>query len=279
MLLFNPIKLSFGENTMAYHDFHTEDKFFFYFQHTKNVSADSHFHSSSEFLFVEQGEIIATIDSETRILKAGDACFSSEFSIHSYRSKKENLVYALLCQKKYTDRLFDLFARTQPPTFFKFEDIKMLEYFHTLIHKNYNSEKDRQGIIEGLIQVLYFTISSEYAFVPRIMTSQTNLVCEILKYASENYESPLTLDVLSKKFCYSKDTLSRILNKHLLESWNTYINRLRVLQANRILLEYPEKTVLEVAHSCGFNSANTFYRTYLKEFGYPPRNQPINLQK
>jgi YesN/AraC family two-component response regulator len=262
---------------MAYHDFHTEDKFFFYFEHSKNTFADPHFHSSSEFLFVEKGEIIATVDGETRVLKAGDACYSSEFCIHSFHCKNENQVYALLSQKRYTDRLFELFKKKQPPTFFKFDDFKMLEYFYSLIHKEYDSEENRQGMIEGFLQILFYNIAANHTFVSKKMATQSNLVCEILKYATENYEQPMSLDVLSKRFCYAKESLSRILHKHLSESWSTYINRLRVLQANRILLDHPEKSVLEVAYSCGFNSPNTFYRTYLKEFGYPPRNQPEKI--
>ena len=256
---------------MAYHDIRTETSNFFYFSH-KDAYADPHFHSSSEFFFLEQGEMLVTVGGETRHLKAGDACYSPEFCIHSYyRSTKSVLTYALLCQKQYVDRLFTLFDKKQPPRFFKFDDFEFLAYFHNLCHQPYGNESHRQNIIEGFLQILYTKIAAQSPFVSRKTEKQGNLVVEILQYANEHYDSDLSLEVLSKQFGYAKESISRILHKHLSESWNSYTNRLRVQHAHRILMNNPDKTVLEVAYLCGFNSPNTFYRAYLDEFGHPPR--------
>lgn len=214
-----------------------------------------------------------SIGGETRILHEGDACFSPEFAVHSYynHSNGPTEVYALLCQKNYVDRLFDRFDKKQPPKFFTFGDYEFLEYFLNQCDQSYASEDIRQNMVEGFLQILYAKVASSIDFIPKKTEKQGELVCEILRFANENYNKTLSLDILSKQFGYAKESLSRILHKHLSESWNSYVNRLRVQHANRILVKNPNKTVLEVAYDCGFNSPNTFYRAYQDEFGHPPR--------
>lgn len=131
--------------------------------------------------------------------------------------------------------------------------------------------------MEGCIEIIYTLIACKNQFIYSIPNKQSSLVCEILQYANEHLFSDLSLSVLSKQFGYSREVISRILHKHLLESWNTYINRLRVQRADTLLKEKQNSTVLYIAFSCGFNSPNTFYGAYMKEFGKAPRNKTVNI--
>lgn len=51
------------------------------------------------------------------------------------------------------------------------------------------------------------------------------LVCEILRYAQANARGDLSLAVLSRRFGYSREHLSRLLHTYLRENWNHYVNR------------------------------------------------------
>ena len=62
-----------------------------------------------------------------------------------------------------------------------------------------------------------------------------------------------------------------ILNKFLGESWNSYVNRIRAYKAQNILYYNPNKSISEILYECGFNSPNTFYRAFIREFGIHPR--------
>ena len=76
---------------------------------------------------------------------------------------------------------------------------------------------------------------------------------------------------LSREFGYSREHLSRILGRYLSEGWNGYVNRLRARRAEEMLSERPGENVLKIAYECGFESPNTFYRAYRREFGKSPR--------
>ena len=90
-----------------------------------------------------------------------------------------------------------------------------------------------------------------------------------LLFASED----LSLNALAEKFGYSREHLSRLLHGALQESWNGYIGRLRAKNTHALLTASPELSVLEAAFACGFESSNTFYRAYAKEYGHPPKRK------
>ncbi len=259
---------------MPYHDRPSDEKNFYLFEY-REVIADEHFHSSPEFVFWEEGEILVTINGEKRLVRAGEACFSAGFTIHSYqRASATNKGYVLIVPKKYADRMFNIFKQKNPPPFFKFSDYGLLEFLFSLCNKPYKKAEHQQGVFESAIQILYNAIADKYNFVERQKDSHDYLVSEILNYAADNFNKSLTLDVLSKKFGYARETLSRMLHKFLGESWNSYVNRLRVYRAQRMMHENPTLSILEIAFECGFNSSNTFYRAYAREFGYSPRTTP-----
>ena len=259
---------------MPFYDKPTDEKNFYLFEH-REVVADAHFHSTPELVFFETGEIITTINGEQRVLKAGEACFSAGFSIHSYhRASAANMAYCLVVPKKHADRLYNLFNQKNPPPFFKFDDFELLAYLFNLCNKPYKSEARRMNVFESCIQILYNVIAENHPFVERKKDSHDYLVWEILNFADNNFNKNLTLDVLSTEFGYARETLSRILHKFLGESWNSYVNRLRVYRAQRMMHEDPTTSILEIAYECGFNSPNTFYRSYAREFGFSPRSTP-----
>ena len=53
-------------------------------------------------------------------------------------------------------------------------------------------------------------------------------------------------------------------------SFKAYINRYRVAEAQRILLEKPESLILDVALACGFRSKSAFNKIFLEEAGKTP---------
>ncbi len=256
-----------------YHETNAEIKDYFLFTH-RRAYCDPHFHSAIEMIFVERGQVTATVGGEEKILREGDACFAPSFCVHSYITDKndENVSYVLLCPKKYADRIFEKFGQTQPPKFFTFNDFDKLEMLYKTCDLNFSNLSLRNGVFEGAMQILLNLIASKNLFVKRKTDLKGELVCDVLSYASENFSANLTLDELSKKFGYAKESLSRILHKHLNETWNSYLNRLRVNRADEMLKENPNESVYSIAFACGFNSANTFYRAYEKEFGYAPRH-------
>lgn len=257
---------------MALYELEAEKKDYLYFPHRNMLPSNLHFHSNVEFAFVEEGVCHITVDGEKRTLKVGEAMFCDSFSPHLYSPEEGSFGYVLLIPKQIADRAFSAFKGKVPPTFFKFEEYDILRKLHDIHELTYESHLANTLKIEGIVEILISAIAEKVGLVERIRNTQSQTVCEILKYASNNLEKPLTLDVLSKEFGYSREHISRLLNKYLPENWNTCINRLRVKKAYVLLKDNPDANVLDIALDCGFESANTFYRAYKKEFGVSPKS-------
>ena len=257
---------------MEFYELPAEDKRYAYFRHSI-IATDTHFHSAIELLFVERGEIVVTLDDETRTLREGDACFADAFTLHTYHfDDPKTSAFVMVGNRTLFDRIFDTLGGV-PPKFFRFDDFALLSTLHAFYEQHNENEGGRYAIFDATAQLILSHVSLFHPFVSRAENKRALFVCEVLRYAQENYKDDLSLAALARVFGYSREHLSRIIAKYLRENWNRYIDRIRVLKAHEALQAEPEKTVIEIALEHGFESSNTFYRAYKQEFGEVPRRK------
>jgi len=256
---------------MSYYEWEAEQKGYYRFYRRKSFETPAHFHGSIEFIFVESGEQRVTIDGETRVLKDGDACFCDSFSVHFFAPNNNADTFILLGEREYFDSVFNLFNDKTPPRFFRFENFELFHFLLDNYSKKSTNTGGRYAAFDGCVKILLSEIAENNTLLPRKTDKKSTLVCDILQYAEQNPNADLSLMTVAKNFGYSHEYLSRILHKYLAENWNTYVNRLRVRKADILLKTQKERSVLEIAYECGFDSPNTFYRAYKKEFERQPR--------
>lgn len=263
---------------MSYYELRAEQRGYCHFYHREQEETPAHFHSSIELLFVEEGELPVTIDGNVRILKRGEGVYCDSFSVHRYLSAKEVVSYSLLGQREYFKRAIALLGDATPQTFFRFDNFDLLHQMYAFYQENYKNAGGRYATFEGIVNILFAEIAKCNPLQPLKEYKKNTLVCDVLQYAEENPQADLSLAAIAQRVGYSHEYLSRVLHKYLMENWNTYVNRLRVRLADTYLKAYPEKSVLEVAYACGFESPNTFYRAYKKEFAKKPkRDKNVNF--
>lgn len=238
------------------------------FEHRSVGITTPHFHNAIEFIFVEKGCISVTIGGEQKVLYSGDACFCDSFCVHTYQDTPSALAYILVGGKDSFARFFEKKGSIAPPKFFKFYDFTFLSKIFSLYQ---NDSENKNAIFDGIMQILLAKLSDSIPFIKREENKQNILVCEILQYTQTHLTEDLSLHALSQIFGYSEEHLSRILHKYLRENWKSYLGKQRVALAHSLLQKYPEKSVLKIAFSCGFDSPNTFYRFYKKEHGTSPK--------
>lgn len=93
---------------------------------------------------------------------------------------------------------------------------------------------------------------------------------ECIELMEANLEQPLTPAELSKMINVSKRQLERLFRRHLSTTPARYYLALRLAEAKR-LLEQSSMPIIDVAISCGFNSAGHFSYRYRSYFGLSPR--------
>lgn len=94
---------------------------------------------------------------------------------------------------------------------------------------------------------------------------------EQLMNAQKLFTDPdLNLETLAKQMNISSRTLSGVINGHFGCSFTEYINRYRLNEAKRLLLEKRSTTVLNIMYAAGFNSKATFNGAFKRAEGITP---------
>ncbi len=91
----------------------------------------------------------------------------------------------------------------------------------------------------------------------------------IAGYLDEYCHLPVQREDLGRTFGVSADHITRLFRRHAGESFPTYLNRLRVARAER-LLATGNLTVQEVANQCGFRDSSYFIKVFKRFAGRTP---------
>ena len=258
---------------MSFYECEAEDLRRFYFAPRGDFETAPHFHGAVEFHFVEEGEQEIIVDGQRKIMRNGDACFCDGFSVHQLSPLQGKSAFCLLFSAEFFAPSFSFFNGKKPPTFFRFDRFELLHNLYTLCGQERENDEARYATFGGVVQLLLGAIAETVPFVSHKTERKNSLICSVLQYAQRHVDKDLSLTAVAKEFGYSHEHLSRILHKYLPENWNTYVNRLRARRTDALLKNDPDLPVLAAALACGFDSPNTFYRAYKKEFGVSPRKK------
>ena len=92
---------------------------------------------------------------------------------------------------------------------------------------------------------------------------------KLLRHLNGHFEEEIDWDALAARFEIPLRTLSRKMVDVTGMSPNSYLLRIRLCRAMRMLKE-TDKTVTEIAFACGFNDSNYFTSRFNREMGMTP---------
>ncbi|KZB57397.1 AraC family transcriptional regulator [Thalassospira xiamenensis] len=84
------------------------------------------------------------------------------------------------------------------------------------------------------------------------------------------FDPLLTMPKLANAVGVTPNQLSYVLNQHLGKSFFDFVNEVRTNEASRLLIDEPDRTILDIAISVGFNSKSTFNLAFKKITGKTP---------
>jgi DNA gyrase inhibitor GyrI/AraC-like DNA-binding protein len=90
---------------------------------------------------------------------------------------------------------------------------------------------------------------------------------------SENLAEPLDLETLARLAHFSPFHFHRIFRSIVGEPLHTFVRRLRLEKAVSQMRYGPQKTLTEIALTCGFSSSSDFSRAFKQVYGFSPRQQ------
>ena len=135
------------------------------------------------------------------------------------------------------------------------------------------SDGNRAVILANLI-LLLTQISKAFAVLPP-EDSPLSLEQEVLQYINRSLHRDLNVDILCDKFHISKASLFRLCKKATGTSVSKYIRTKRLLACHMLIEEGEKPTSIFAAY--GFQDYSSFYRAYVKQFGYSPSTKAPEL--
>ena len=222
------------------------------------IKATPHFHRNIEFLFITKGTQKVTVGGQEHELHAGDILFVNSYEPHSYDDCDAE-AYVLVLSSTYFEP-FHLFYSGSFPQIMdnKEANVELFNYIKEWYEKS-NKKQDHYQIFVTCNQ-FFSLITEKYPIEDQIVSKQSALVIEALKYINDHYcDYNLSLKSCSSAINYSKEYVSKQFNSVMGISFKTYVNNLRVKKY--LELERNKKgSKQELAKACGFDSVATFYR-------------------
>jgi AraC-like DNA-binding protein len=123
------------------------------------------------------------------------------------------------------------------------------------------------NLLTGLIGLLR-EIHDIFHRQEKMDDSKDLLDYRIVQYINSHLVGPLTLEQICDHFFISKAQLCRLFRRTTATTVWQYITVKRLVLAKQLLEQGEQPT--KVYSQCGFNDYSTFYRAYLKHYGYPP---------
>ena len=100
----------------------------------------------------------------------------------------------------------------------------------------------------------------------------------ICRHIENNYREKLTLKNLAKLYFMNEKYLGRLFKTQTGKSFNEYLNETRLEKAVELLMT-TDKTILEIALDCGYQSVNYFNRLCLEQYNMTPTKLRMNYSK
>jgi AraC-like DNA-binding protein len=155
-------------------------------------------------------------------------------------------------------------------------------------HQIFSDISDRLlGLLnsEGIDQLMQFlqllkTLSSVKGMEPLTVSSLPNnindnegmRVASIYNYIIQNYNKPLTLEEVAEQAYMTPHAFCRYFKKHTRYTLVSFLNKVRINEACKLLMSGSHNGIAAIAYSCGFNSITNFNRVFKSITGKSPRN-------
>lgn len=100
-------------------------------------------------------------------------------------------------------------------------------------------------------------------------SSSASVLEDIIHYINHNYARNITLENLAPLFGYNSSYLGKIFTKKVGESFNSYLERVRIERSKELLIQEDTK-VYTIAEQVGYRNVDYFYLKFKKYVGQTP---------
>ena len=231
-----------------------------------------HLHREVEVVCLFEGKMVAHADSVRYVLESGDVFVVFPNQIHSYEWVEEKSSVGFAFQPDLLPEMAEAFSTGTPRApvikggLYRLNIRSLADaLIGTREREAFDHLSDlRRGYLLALLSELLPRLS-----VARLPSSDSESLRAIVSFCMQNYNENLSLSLLQERLHLNKFYISHLFSGKLGQSFNDYVNSLRVFEACRYLSDSDEP-IARISSLVGFNTPRTFNRAFIKQMGVSP---------
>lgn len=252
----------------------------------------THWHREMEILYISRGQMDVLIEGNHFIAKEGDLLFIPPNLLHGAINYQQSpcSFFAIvfdsffiesrssdLIQQFYIDPIIKHPGQHIVHATCNIPNIDLLrKYITELIDAFALKKKHFELLLKANVLFFFQELYREkdllfhYDQKDEIRNEVTSYKCKkILLFIEENYNTHITLETISSHIGFSQEHFCRFFKKNFRLSFFTYLNKMRIMKAEYLLLNTSLK-IIDIAFESGFEDANYFATVFKKEIGLTP---------
>ena len=231
-----------------------------------------HLHRDPELVCVLEGEVVATVENRTELLRAGDFALILKNQVHSFETPDTSLVKVFVFAAEYAPEFRKLLGnRVGKTSVFRMKEGDR----NFLLEKLSAPEPDRLEICAcmNLACGEYLRQKQTDGLTER-QEGREDLLHKMLTYISLHYTENISLAGMAESLGYEPHYLSRCFHRLFQKNFKQFVNGYRLQHALQLLSDRENPLpVIDVAYASGFQSVRNFNRVYREAEGAEPRKR------
>lgn len=263
------------------------------YSHSLRSKIAPHYHNAYEIHYFLDGNFSFFVRNQNYKIKKGDILFIDTYEIHNpiYRPEYTSEKILITFRPSFTEsssefKVPDVFSILNE----KYDGARLISapapLQQQLQHILFNMLDIKNGASPYMTTYLHLYLSLFLTHTADYLnrTDQpydhspphNQKIKSIISFIDNGLEHPLSLDAISAHFNINKYYLCRFFKEHTGMSIVDYINRKRILAAEK-LITLNQHPITHIALMVGFNSLTHFERTFKRLSGIPPRKFRHNI--
>lgn len=240
-----------------------------------DLMRDFHYHATYELFYIKSGQAEFILDNSGYALSEGSILIIPPYVPHRSRYPEDRETYRVelqilcSCLSPNMSGILKKMERTPCYTLPLKYQAGVIRLFEKIRDESNSKEAFASDLCVSYLNEFLITANRYAVNCPPAAAVQESLSGMIMKYISENYSHPITINELASRFCVSDSTVYKNFKKHTGLKITDYINFTRIMNAERLIRE-TSLSLSEISGQCGFNDSNYFSTVFKRYKGVSP---------
>ena len=247
---------------------HATKKYPFLIEHT-NVKYIPHFHDEPELLYVIEGSLSVTIESNNFTLKKGDICIFTPGLIHNLYSYDHNRTFVMKMFPVVDLGNIQLCNNTITPDNEVYEEL--LENVNSIMAENKEKKKGFELCVNICAEKIFLTIIRDMKYITLENNAQIKLenksdfLNSVTEFLETHYAENFSLEEAASHLNYTKSYFCHYFKNITGVTFWKYYTIFRLDKALTMIKENPRKKYTQIAQDSGFKNIRSFNQSF-KEY-------------